>query len=108
VLLANIADGGGLAFARRFAATLAEVFPHTLLLGEPGVLRGRRFGNLVLAASRVPLPVAALTRVSAGRPLPARCMDTADLARFTAGHRPIRDGDEVAMPVPPSSVFGRS
>ncbi|GAA0964541.1 fused MFS/spermidine synthase [Actinocorallia libanotica] len=108
VYLANVADGGGLGFARRLAATLAESFPHVLLLGEPGVLRGRRFGNLVLAASRAPLPVAELTRVSAGRPLPARCMDTAELARFSAGHRPIRDGDRVAAPVPPPAVFGRS
>ncbi|MEO3782692.1 fused MFS/spermidine synthase [Actinocorallia sp. B10E7] len=108
VYLVNVADGGGLGFARRLAATIAEVFPHLLLLGEPGVLRGRRFGNLVLAASRAPLPVAELTRVSAGKPLPARCMDTAELARFTAGHRPIRDGDDIAVPVPPPAVFGRN
>jgi len=108
VYLVNVADGNGLGFARRLAATIAGAFPHTLLLGDPGVLRGRRFGNLVLAGSRAPLPVAELTRVSAGKPLPARCMDTEELARFTAGHRPIRDGDPVAAPVPPPAVFGRS
>ncbi len=107
VYLANIADGTGLGFTRRFAATLAEVFPHTLLLGEPAVLRGRRFGNLVLAGSRAPLPIAGLTRAGAGKAIPARCMDTADLARFSAGHRPIRDGDRVSVPVPPPAVFGR-
>jgi SAM-dependent methyltransferase len=107
VYLVNVADGNGLGFARRIAATIAEVFPHTLLLGEPGVLRGRRFGNLVLAGSRAPLPVAELTRISAGKPIPARCMDTEALARFTSGHRPIRDGDAVTAPVPPPAVFGR-
>ncbi|WP_106397872.1 spermidine synthase [Actinocorallia populi] len=108
VYVANVADGNGLGFARRLAATVAEAFPHTLLLGDPGVLRGRRFGNLVLAGSRAPLPVAELVRVSAGKPLPARCMDTAELARFSAGHRPIRDGDRVTAPVPPPALFGRS
>ncbi|GAA2725698.1 fused MFS/spermidine synthase [Actinocorallia aurantiaca] len=108
VYLANVADGNGLGFARRLAATVAEAFPHTLLLGDPGVLRGRRFGNLILAGSRAPLPVSELTRVSAGRPLPARCLDTEELARFSAGHRPIRDGEPIAAPVPPPAVFGRS
>lgn len=106
VFLINVADGSRLPFARRMAATIQEVFPHTFLLGEPGVLRGRRFGNLVLAGSRLPLPVDALTRISAGKPIPARLMDHDDLARFAAGHRPIRDGDEITVPVIPPTIFG--
>ncbi|ROO89715.1 spermidine synthase [Actinocorallia herbida] len=105
VYLVNVADGGRLPFARRLAATLQSVFPHTLLMAEPGTLRGRRYGNLVLGASREPLPIAALTRISAGKPIPARCMDTADLARFTSGHPPIHDGDPVIPPNPPKSTF---
>ncbi|GAB3675650.1 fused MFS/spermidine synthase [Actinocorallia lasiicapitis] len=105
VLLVNVADGGRLAFARRLVATLRSVFPQTLMMAEPGVLRGRRFGNLVLAASRTELPIASLTRISAGKPIPARCMDGDDLARFASGHAVIRDGDEVVPPAPPSSVF---
>lgn len=105
VYLVNVADGGRLAFARRLAATVQEVFPHALLMAEPGILRGRRYGNLVLAASREPLPVAALTRISAGKPIPARCLDTAELSRFTSGHAPIRDTDELPPPTPPKSLF---
>jgi hypothetical protein len=33
-----------------------------VLLADPSVLRGRRFANLVLAASDAPLPLAALSR----------------------------------------------
>jgi spermidine synthase len=62
VYLMNVADGFRLAYARRVAATVRSVFRYVLLLGEPGVLRGRRFGNLIIAASREPLPVGELTR----------------------------------------------
>ncbi|GAA3238396.1 fused MFS/spermidine synthase [Actinocorallia longicatena] len=105
VLLVNVADGSRLSFARRLAATVQSVFPHTLLLAEPGVLRGRRFGNLVLAGSRTGLPIASLTRISAGKPIPARCLDHEELARFASGYAPIHDGDEVEAPVPPASIF---
>ncbi|RBQ17600.1 spermidine synthase-like protein [Spongiactinospora rosea] len=105
-LLVNMADGKGLAFARRFAATVCETFRHVVLLAEPGVMRGRRFGNLILAASRVELPVADLTRRAAGGLTQARCVHGEDLTRFVAGAAPIRDGQAVLAPVPPPEVFG--
>ena len=61
-----------LAFARGQAATVRAVFPHVALIAEAAVLRGRRFGNLVLAASRESLPLAELVRRTAGDPFPAR------------------------------------
>jgi hypothetical protein len=106
IFLLNVADGPGLAFARRVVATVGSVFAHVLLLGEPGVLRGRRFGNLVIAASPVPLPVAALTRRVAGGAVPARCVEGLDLNRFQAGALPLRDGTEVIVPTPPGRIFG--
>ncbi|MGH3241157.1 MAG: spermidine synthase, partial [Spirillospora sp.] len=57
VYMVNVADGFRLPFVRRVAATVRSVFRHTLLMGDPGVLRGRRFGNLIVAGSRRPLPV---------------------------------------------------
>jgi spermidine synthase len=106
-LLVNIADGKGLAFARRVVATVGTAFRHALLLAEPGVLRGRRFGNLIVAASRAELPVAEVTRRAAGGLTMARCVHDEDLGRFVAGAAPIRDGDAVIAPVPPPAVFGR-
>ncbi|MEO5874737.1 MAG: fused MFS/spermidine synthase [Streptosporangiaceae bacterium] len=103
--LVNVADSGRMQFARRLAATLAEAFPHTMLLGEAGVLRGRRFGNLILAGSAEPLPVAELTRRSAGGIAPARCMDTGELARWTSGYAPIQAGEAVLAPEPPPAIF---
>lgn len=72
--LMNIADGPGLLFTRRVAATIAEVFPHALMLAEPGVLRGRRYGNIVLAASKTDLPVTAVAGLVASAAFPARCV----------------------------------
>ena len=47
---ANIGDGPPLAYARAQVATVRSVFPQACLIAEAAVLRGRRFGNLVLAA----------------------------------------------------------
>ncbi|MFC0551087.1 spermidine synthase [Planotetraspora thailandica] len=105
-LVVNVADGRGLAFAKRVIATVGEVFGHVALLGEPGILRGRRFGNLVIAASAAELPTGPLTRKAAGGLTQARCMWGEDLAKFIAGARPIHDGDAVLSPVPPPAVFG--
>ncbi|GAA2444647.1 fused MFS/spermidine synthase [Actinomadura vinacea] len=108
VYLMNVADGFRLTFSRRVVATVRSVFRHVLLLGEPGVLRGRRFGNLIVAASRRPLPTGELTRRAAGGAFPARLMTGDELAGFCAGAAPLRDGEPVEAPVPPPQVFGRS
>lgn len=101
--LLNVGDGGGLDFSRAQAATLAEVFGHVLLLADPGVLRGRRFGNLVLAASDDPLPEDGLRRRSAGS---ARLVAGADLVDWTGGARPAQDATAMGSPVPPPGLFG--
>ncbi|MFI6298911.1 spermidine synthase [Nonomuraea sp. NPDC050790] len=105
-LLINIADGKGLAFARRLLATVTAAYGHVALLAEPAIMRGRRFGNLIVAASRTALPVDLLTRRAAGGLTQARCVYGAALTNFVAGAAPIRDGDPVLAPVPPPSVFG--
>ncbi|GAA3984118.1 fused MFS/spermidine synthase [Actinomadura viridis] len=107
VYLMNVADGFRLPYARRVAATVRSVFRHALLLGEPAVLRGRRFGNLIVAASREPLPVAELTRRAAGGAVRARLVEGDDLGAFCGGAAPLHDGEDVQAPVPPPQVFGR-
>ena len=58
VYAANIADGGEIAFTKSQVATARAVFPHVCVVAEPTVFRGRRFGNFILVASRVELPLA--------------------------------------------------
>jgi len=103
----NVGDGGALAFARAQAATLSAVFAHVVLLADPGVLRGRRFGNLVLAGSDVPLPVPDLRRRAARAAGTARVVAGDELTAFAGGARPVTDANAGPTPVPPPEVFGR-
>ncbi len=57
VMLANVADGPPVTYTRRLVAALRTALPALLVIAEPAVLKGRRFGNVVLAASQAQLPV---------------------------------------------------
>ena len=105
VVAANVADGAPLAHTRAQVATARAVFPHACLIADAAVLRGRRFGNLVLAASPEPLPVDALTRRTAGDPMPGRVVYGADLTRFTAGAKAVTDATAVPSPAAPPGAF---
>jgi len=105
IFAANMGDGPPLAHARARVATVRAVFPHACLIADPAVLRGRRFGNLVLAASRQKLPVAALARRTAGDPFPGRLIDGEELDRFASGARPVTDALAVPSPAPPLDLF---
>ena len=101
----NVADGPPLSFAKQQAAAVAQVFTHGLLMAEPGVLRRRRFGNLVLAGSQAELPAGELRRRAAADAFPARVLDGEDLDRFVAGTRPATDATAQPSPMPPPSVL---
>jgi predicted O-methyltransferase YrrM len=105
VYVQNVADGPPLAFAKQQAATVASVFPYGLLAAEPGVLRRRRFGNLVLAGSRRELPAGELRRRAAADAFPARVLDGEDLDRFVAGARPVTDATAQPSPLPPTDLL---
>jgi spermidine synthase len=105
VYAVNVADGPPLAHARAQVATVSAVFGAVALIAEPGVLRGRRFGNLVLLASPEPLPVDELTRLAAADPRPARVRHGEELTRFAAGAKPVTDADARPSPMPPAEAF---
>ncbi|MET8681676.1 fused MFS/spermidine synthase [Streptomyces sp. NPDC004647] len=105
VYAANLADGAPFAFLRSQLAAFAEEFEHLGLIAEPGVLRGRRFGNTVLLASHTELPVAELARRTASDVFPARVEAGARLAELMAGAAPVHDADAVPSPEPPDGAF---
>lgn len=107
VYAANLADGAPLGFARSQLATVGAVFPHVVLIAEPGVLRGRRFGNLVLVAARhdPPVDVTRLARLSASDPYAGRVLYGRDLTDFIAGAPPVTDATAHPSPEPPPAVF---
>jgi spermidine synthase len=102
---ANVTDGGALAFARGQVATLQAVFPHTCLVADPAVLRGRRFGNLLLVAARRPLPLEALAARAAGDRFPGRLLRDRELERFRGDANPVADSTAAASPPPPDGTF---
>lgn len=105
VLLVNIADGAGLAFARRQVATVRAVLPEVVVLAEVQTLQGRRFGNLVIAASAAPLPVEWLPRLMAAGPHPAKVAQGDEIDAFARGAAVVTDADASASPKPSASLF---
>ncbi|MFE7232786.1 spermidine synthase [Streptomyces sp. NPDC002405] len=105
VYAANLADGPPLTHLRGQIATAAARFTELALVADPTVLRGRRFGNAVLMASDLPLPVAELTRRAATDPHPGRVEHGRALTDFTGGAVPVTDAAAVASPAPPPSAF---
>jgi spermidine synthase len=105
VVAVNVADGAGLAFARSQAATLAHVFPHVALAADPNMLKGRRFGNIVMFASAAELPFDTVPRRLAADPAPAKLVEGDELHRFMAGGRVVTDATAVPSPPPNRSVF---
>lgn len=113
VVAVNIPDGPAhrstgprsLSHLRRQVATYGSVFREVLVVSEPGVWRGRRFGNLVLVASDRRLPVAQLVRRCAGDPLPARVVWGAEARKLGAGSAPVTDEDAADSPALPREIF---
>lgn len=105
VVLVNVADGPPLSFARAQAATLAAAVENVAVLAETQVLKGRRFGNLVLVGSRSPLPLEWLPRLLAAGPHPAKAVAGAELAAFVGTAVPTTDDTAVPSPLPSFSVF---
>ncbi len=98
----NVADTGQLPFARQQAATLAAVFAHVVVMADPGIFRGRRFGNLVLGASDTSFALDELRRVTA-RSLGRARVESG--SAFVKGARPATDADPPVSPTPPPDLF---
>ena len=105
--IANIGDGPPLAFAKSQAATLLAAFEHVVLLAEPAILRGRRFGNVVLAGSDEPFDVNRLIQRSTRAIGRARVVSGDDVRDFTGGAKPVTDATAARAPSPPPDVFKR-
>ncbi|MFG3715965.1 spermidine synthase [Micromonospora sp. NPDC047730] len=101
--LVNVTDLPPLVFTRVQAATLRAVFADVCLVADRRMLRGRRYGNLVLAAAPRAgrLPVARLAARAARDPVPGGVLHAAALDAFVAGARPATDAALAATDAPP-------
>lgn len=89
--VANVADNAKVWDARSEAAAAQQVFDHVALIAEPGQLRGRRYGNVVLLASDAPLPEDVLVRRLASGAVRARFVPEERVSELTSGVAPPRD-----------------
>lgn len=108
IYAANIGDGNALVFARAQASTVRAVFEHVCVIAEPGIFRGRRFGNLIILGSHVELPIEGLTRRTAGDPFPGRVEHGRGLVKFIGGALPTTDATATRSPSPPPGTWGLS
>ncbi|MEV0716109.1 fused MFS/spermidine synthase [Asanoa sp. NPDC050611] len=104
--LVNMTDGPPFGLAKAQVATVAEVFAEVALVADASVLRGRRFGNLVLTAANTPLPTAEIGRRVAGDWFPGRLLTGDDLSRFAGGETVVTDADATPSAPPPVGMFG--
>ena len=103
LLLANVADEPGLRYAARVAAGAHAAVGPVAFVALHEVLKGKRFGNVVIVASPEALDLWTLRRATASAPLPTGVLAGEDLDRRTAGARPFSSatGDVAASPPPP-------
>jgi len=94
-----------LTYVRRFAATVRSVLPETLLRADPAVLKARRFGNIVLAASDAPLPLAAIRQQAASAMFRQQVLAGAGLRTFLGKVALLTDADPMRSPAPPDQIW---
>ncbi|PWR11105.1 spermine synthase [Micromonospora acroterricola] len=93
--LVNLTDLPPLVGTRVQVATLRAVFDDVCVVADRRMLRGRRYGNLVLAATSRPggLPVGRLAVAALRDPVPGGLLHAAALDGFVAGAQPSTDAD---------------
>ncbi|MDR6414390.1 fused MFS/spermidine synthase [Pseudarthrobacter sulfonivorans] len=90
IYVVNSGDAPDLKNAREDAATIAAAFEHTVIIADPAMLKGRRYGNMVMAGSDTPLDGdPQLARRLLGGAVPAHIWNDAQVRAFAA-NSPVR------------------
>jgi spermidine synthase len=101
VYVVNSGDAPDLKNAREDAATIAAAFKHTVIIADPAMLKGRRYGNMVMAGSDTPFgDDPKLHRRLLGGAVPAHLWDDAQVRAFAAG-APVRHDPPATPSVAP-------
>lgn len=82
LIVTNVVDRSPLARARGDAARALEYVGHAVAMGDPAVLKGRRYGNIVIAAAPGGMDEVALSRSLHGMTMPVRMMAGAEITSF--------------------------
>lgn len=104
LFLLNLADRAPFVYVRRVLRGVSGHFPNVMISAEPATLKGRRFGNLLVVASRGTIPWESLARRAASSPLPYRVLASRDVMDRFAGGTPFTDTDSERSPAPPAGA----
>jgi spermidine synthase len=95
LVLANLSDALPFDLARTAAATMRVLWPEVAVVVEPPVLRGRRSGNVVLAATDGTLDHRELVRRCAGGYVRGRVLAATELTDWIADAVPAARADDL-------------
>ena len=88
----NCGDRRDLSLAKQEASTLRSVFPHLAIVADPAMLKGRRYGNIIIAGSDVPIGDSpSLARELLGGAVPAHVWLTEQVESFARDARILKD-----------------
>jgi hypothetical protein len=104
VIILNLTDRGPLGHARRVLAGVRQVFPHVLLCAESSTLKGRRFGNVIIAGGGTALPYSAIAERAGQSPFPYRVLRGARLNQLLSDSKPFSMEDAEESPDPSSRL----
>lgn len=82
VVVVNVADSPPLELARKDAANALGLFASAVAIADPAVFKGRRYGNVIVAASDEPIERIDLARRVHRLPMPARVLGGGEFYRF--------------------------
>lgn len=92
VYVVNCGDTRDLGTTKREAATIGSIFPYTVMIADPAMLKGRRYGNVVIAGSDIPLgDDPALVRELLGGAVPAQVWTDERVRTFARDATVLRD-----------------
>lgn len=102
LFIGNYPDAGPRTYLRRVLSGVVQCWPHAAVGAEPAVLKGRRFGNMLVAASQTRLPADELARRCASAPLPYRFISGQKLKEHVPAALPFTEADAQTSPCPPT------
>jgi spermidine synthase len=92
IYVVNCGDTRDLSLARSEAATIGTLFGHLAIIADPAMLKGRRYGNIVIAGSDTPLgESSALARTLLGGAVPAHIWLDRKVRSFATGGHVLND-----------------
>ncbi|MCL1897973.1 MAG: fused MFS/spermidine synthase [Micrococcales bacterium] len=95
----NVIDHAPFHYTKRLVAGAQRAFAKVIVGAEPAVLRGRRFGNVLITAGH--FSSAKLEQAAWAAAFPFRYIQGPDLGQWLSKAQPFTDQDAESSPLPP-------